>query len=423
VCGNFAVHGGSAITFAGDSSIVGGDVGISPGTSITGGYRIYDGELASTPSTVDSEQFVASVINAWKDNSAIRDDEAMQPIPNLEIGGSTFTPGTWRSAGPITTAAGTTVTFDGLNKTNSTFLIQAVTTMNVGASFKIVLINKARAENVVWAVGTTFTTGASVDFKGSIMAGTSVTFGANVKHDGSIFAQTTITLGAANEVLNGCVVALAAITFGTTNSITFQRDRFPDAFYFPLARDSDQMIIACLPLTDDVPLAHCNATDMAEQMLVLLNDCTSAALLPARRRASGIDIPQLADTVIVPTPTSDQAGGLVERRLALELQCTTTSPSLMTMIICCWLPSKPSFCGSPTNTRDRRKLQNDETVPASPCATSADVQAYLPLITAECTARYVAFAKQDEYTGCFAAADADAEDDLKCTAIVVTGGE
>jgi hypothetical protein len=37
VCGNFAVHAGSAITFAGGlTTINGGGVGVSPGTSITG---------------------------------------------------------------------------------------------------------------------------------------------------------------------------------------------------------------------------------------------------------------------------------------------------------------------------------------------------------------------------------------------------
>jgi acyl-coenzyme A thioesterase PaaI-like protein len=239
VCGNFAVHGGSAITFA-DSAISGGDVGVSPGTSITGVYSIDEGDLASTD---DSAQFVASAINAWQEMTAIRDDA--MPIVNPEIGGLTFGPGTWRSGTTITAVAGTTITLDGQNDRDSKFLFQAATTLTVGIGCHIVLINEARVENVVWAVGTTVTTGANVNFIGSIMAGTAVTFGANTILEGSILALTAVTLGAENQV-NGCIVALTAITFGAKNSVSV------DVIDFPwLANPYDDLTIVCLPLRDE----------------------------------------------------------------------------------------------------------------------------------------------------------------------------
>jgi hypothetical protein len=215
VCENFAVHGGSAITFAG-STITGGDVGVSPGTAITGIKTIVDGEVAST---ADSAQFIASAIHAHDEAMGIQDGAT--PIVSPEIGELTFTPGTYRS-GTISIVAAKTVTLDGQGDPNSKFLFQAVTTMLVGAGCKIVLTNGAKAENVLWAAGTTFTAGAGIRFEGSIMAGTAITFGADTVLGGSILALTAITFGAENKV-NGCVVALTAITFGAGNSVTYVR--------------------------------------------------------------------------------------------------------------------------------------------------------------------------------------------------------
>jgi hypothetical protein len=46
MCGDFAVHARTTVTFDGvRSTIYGGDVGASPGTSITGSYDIVDGVI------------------------------------------------------------------------------------------------------------------------------------------------------------------------------------------------------------------------------------------------------------------------------------------------------------------------------------------------------------------------------------------
>jgi hypothetical protein len=72
--------------------------------------------------------------------------------------------------------------------------------MAVGAGVKIVLINGAKAENVVWALRTSAVFGANVDFEGSILAGTAIVFGADVKVYGCVVAGTAITFGAGDSV-------------------------------------------------------------------------------------------------------------------------------------------------------------------------------------------------------------------------------
>jgi hypothetical protein len=192
VCENFAVHARTAITFAAGNKIVGGDVGVSPGTSITGAYEIVDGKLATVD---DSKLFATSAYNAWDAAMVIRDDAKALPV---EMGGNIFEPGTWHSDN-ITIAAGI-VFLDGLYQPNPVFLFQADISMAVGAGVKIILINGAKAENVVWALRTSAVFGANIDFKGSILAGTTIVFGADVKVHGCVVAGTAITFGAGDSV-------------------------------------------------------------------------------------------------------------------------------------------------------------------------------------------------------------------------------
>jgi hypothetical protein len=368
--------------------------------------------------------------------TAIRYDA--MPILNPEIGGSTFTPGTWRS-GTITTVAGTTVTLDGQGDRNSKFLFQAATTMNVGASCNIVLINKARVENVVWAVGTTFTSGANVDFKGSIMAGTAVTFGANTVFAGSILALTAVTLGAVNQV-NGCIVALTAITFGAKNSVSAVPEAGPAAVIdFPsVANGNDEITIVCLPLIEDAPAA-CDVLSIDADMEAMLNKCTqkgiSNAIIEARtgtRRASRSDIPHVEEGHIRMLPEGGRrartslrgSGQQEERGLGRRRTCHTTNPTFMTILLCCYNSDAYSFCGSPTNDK-RRGLVETGGFFADAGITAAEVEQYLPSISLECSSEFKTLAEgyigTNQNATCFAAASNVGH--LKCYAIMVTGGD
>jgi hypothetical protein len=215
VCENFAVHAEDAITFdSGESTtICGGDIGVTAGVeAITGPpYIIEDGELVN-PTTA----FTNSVKNAW--------NAAMAPTPyndppygHREMGGTTYIPGTWRSS-TIKVEADTIVTLDGQNDPNSVFLFQTDTTMVTGVGSQIILINGAKAENVLWALGTALTTGTTNVFRGSILAGTAITIGIGTTIHGDVVAKKSITFGT-NVAVHGCVLA-GEITFGTTCSIT-----------------------------------------------------------------------------------------------------------------------------------------------------------------------------------------------------------
>ena len=192
VCGNFAVHAGTTITFDGGfTTIDEGDIGVSPVNAITGTPHFQgQGQIVA-----DSTVFAAGVLIDHAAAMAVR-SESMA----IEIGGETFYPGTYRSDSFINIAYGTQVHLDAQGDQNAKFLFQAVSNLSTGAGSEIVLIDGAKAENVLWALGTAATLGAFSVLEGSIIAGTS------------------ITLGQRSE-LNGCAIAKAAVTFESAGHV------------------------------------------------------------------------------------------------------------------------------------------------------------------------------------------------------------
>jgi hypothetical protein len=188
-CGNFAVHAGTNITFAGvKSTITNGDVGVSPGTSITGNYELQEGGTA----VADSSDFAVSAKANHAEKMSLQEDWTDMGMA-VEIGGQTFKPGTYRAGSSINFAYGTTVTLDGEGEDNPMFLFQAGTTLVTAAGTNFNLVNGAKAENIIWALGTAATLGANSVLEGSILAGTAITFGTESKVRGCAIAQSAVT--------------------------------------------------------------------------------------------------------------------------------------------------------------------------------------------------------------------------------------
>jgi hypothetical protein len=143
---------------------------------------------------------VVDVSTAFADDVSDAHSEAMATSPSsdnttaaTEIGGQTFGPGTHKFDTAINIACGTTVTLDGNGDSNAQFLFIAGTTLVTGADSSVTMTNGAKAENVLWALGTAATLGARSVVEGSILAGTAITFETQAKLHGCALAKGAVT--------------------------------------------------------------------------------------------------------------------------------------------------------------------------------------------------------------------------------------
>jgi len=132
---------------------------------------------------------------------AMADHGDAEETMDIGIGGLTFIQGTYRSDCAINFAHGTVVTLDGVNAPNPEFLFIAGSTLVTAADTSFNLINGAKAENILWALGTAATLGARSVVEGSILAGTAITFGTNSELHGCALAQSAVTFESGGSVM------------------------------------------------------------------------------------------------------------------------------------------------------------------------------------------------------------------------------
>jgi hypothetical protein len=190
----YAALGDTAVTNTG-STVLHGDLGISPGSSITGfPPGIYTGTLHQTD---------AAAAQAHTDaTTAATNLQATGPgtdITSTDLGGFTATPGTYSAAAAGTWSAGP-LTLNGAG----TYIFLFGTSLTLPANASIVLSGGATANNVYFVTGTTFTFGAVNTTFGNILAGTSITTAASTNHTGRLLTYgpsgTTITFPSAAVV-------------------------------------------------------------------------------------------------------------------------------------------------------------------------------------------------------------------------------
>lgn len=164
----FAVLGGSTVTNTG-SSVVNGDLGLSPGTSVTG---FPPGIVSGTMHVADSAAASAqtSLTTAYNDATSQSCDT---DLTGQDLGGLTLTPGVYCFS---TSAQLTgTLTLDAQGDPSAVFIFKTGSTLTTASSSRVNLINSAQSCNVFWRVGSSATLGSSTIFTGNIIALTSIT--------------------------------------------------------------------------------------------------------------------------------------------------------------------------------------------------------------------------------------------------------
>ena len=212
----YAVLGDTAVTNTG-LTVLNGDLGISPGTSVTGFFVADGGPGIITGSYHNADSAAAQ---AHTDATAAAATlVAMGPGTNIsstDLNGFVATPGVYSAAVAGTWTATGNLTLNGAG----TYVFLFGTALTMGANCNVVLTGGATADKVYFVTGTTFTFGANDTVYGNILAGTSITFASNSVLNGRALTYgpsgTTVTFPSAGTVTVPTVASTSGLLIPST---------------------------------------------------------------------------------------------------------------------------------------------------------------------------------------------------------------
>lgn len=196
-CG-FGILAATTITNTGPT-VIDGDLGLSPGTSVTG----------FPPGTVLGETHVADTEAA---NAQLALTEAYLDLEGRggstpvagDLGGQTLTPGVYKSTSSLAVTTDS-LTLDAQGNVDAVFIFQIASTLLISAAQQIILTGGAQAKNVLWQVGSSATLETTSVFKGSILALTSISVATGASVEGRLLARNgAITLDSNSVIVPPC---------------------------------------------------------------------------------------------------------------------------------------------------------------------------------------------------------------------------
>lgn len=179
------------------TNAINADVGISPGSTLTG--------FPPCIITGNTNLGNAAALTAESYALAAYNDLAGKPcgtvVGTADMGGSTKPAGVYCSGSTLLVNG--TLTLDGGGDPNALFVFQAGSSLTTGGvSPNIKLINGAQAKNVWWQVGSSATIGTNNKFLGNIVAFSSITLsGTDTLIGRALALNASVSLSATNDLI------------------------------------------------------------------------------------------------------------------------------------------------------------------------------------------------------------------------------
>jgi len=209
---SFSVLGGSTVTNTGPSTLA-GDLGVSPGTAVTG---FPPGTVGGTIHANDAvaRQAQADLVTAYNDAARRRSTATVSG----DLAGRTLSSGVYTSASSLGLSGD--LTLDAKGDPNAVFIFQAGSTLTTGSGSRVLLIGGAQACNVFWQVGSSATIGTSTAFTGNILALTSISLTRGATLDGRALARNGAVTLDTNTVTHARCATTGGGTTGGTGGTT-----------------------------------------------------------------------------------------------------------------------------------------------------------------------------------------------------------
>lgn len=194
--GNYAVLAGTSVTNASTASdqtvITGGNVGVSPVTSVTG---FVTGTYTAIIDNTNAAAAEGALTTAYNAAAGLLQPAA---LPG-DMSGITFTPGLYKTSSAVTLNSGA-VTLDGQGDPNAVFVFQIGSSLIAAAGTQVILVNGAQSANIFWQVGSSATLNASSAWVGNVIAYTTITMGTDATLHGRVMASNGAVTLLSNKI-------------------------------------------------------------------------------------------------------------------------------------------------------------------------------------------------------------------------------
>jgi hypothetical protein len=187
----YGILAGSTVTCAGAPDSIKANVGVFPGTTITG------------PCVVTGTTNLGNAFSDTAQQALTKAYDALVALPcntiitPADLGGRTLPPGVYCAASSVAITG--TVTLAG--PANGVWVFQVGSTLTTATNAVVALSGGAVAKNVFWQVGSSATLGTGTTFRGNILALTSITLVDNATMLGRALARNgAVTLGTNNTI-------------------------------------------------------------------------------------------------------------------------------------------------------------------------------------------------------------------------------
>ena len=195
----FGILGASAVTNTGPSMVF-QDLGVAPGTSITGfppGIvlgTIHDDDAVAMQAQADAltgYNFLAGLARTGT-------------LTGQNLGGLRLDPGVYFFASSAQLTGQLTLDFQGMN--NAMIVFQIGSTLTTASASSVLVIDPGHNDQVFWQVGSSATLGTTTDFYGSVVADQSITLntGANINCGRAIALNGAVTMDTNNINTGNC---------------------------------------------------------------------------------------------------------------------------------------------------------------------------------------------------------------------------